>query len=307
MFYKFLLSLCFSALSISLYACNACGGGINQSSVGLLPQLSGHFIGLQYFNSSTHSITPSLFENKAPEERLQNLHYAQLWARYQLHECWQLYAYLPYLYNQSTNTQSKVQEAYSGIGDAGMWLSYSLIKTKKEKGAQHLLMLGLGVKTPTGSFNFQTATSGTAMAGMQTGSGSWDIICNTNYTLTANKIGINLDANLLLTQANANNYKYGNKLSNATTIYYNYQKGALLILPQLSLRNEYSLKDYDNYSKYWRVENSGGILCSIGAGFQIQYRQLGFRSLYFKPYYQHYANGLQTNQYRLECGLYCLL
>ena len=109
-----------------------------------------------------------------------------------------------------------------------------------------------------------------------------------------------------ITTASKGGYKYGNRLNSGLMAFYWIGKNDFSLLPQAGVRYEYSLHDYDNYTRKWLNEGSGGTILFGTAGLQAYYKRYGAKVIYSIPVSQHYAAGNVTVQPRLETSLFLL-
>lgn len=304
---KFLktLLLALSVMSYNAEACDVCGCSASNQYLGLLPKSTLSFISLQYQYNSFKSDHPSLFENRPNEVASDYYNTVQLWGRYAVTDRLQVFAFVPYRYNmQKTDTSTYTN---SGIGDMSVLANWVLIKDNViDAKWRHQLFAGGGVKAPTGSYTGITAMDKQGLPNMQPGSASWDFIVNANYTVRKNAAGINLDAAYTFTTANKDAYKYGNKLNAGLLGFYFIKKGKYNFIPQIGVRYEYSLHDYDNYTRKWLNEQSGGYMSFATAGLQVYYNKIGAKVTYQQPLMQQYSSGYVTARQRIDVGIFLL-
>ena len=303
LFNRVLLSLMATCSALQAIACDVCGSVSGSQTLGLLPQFSKHFAGLQYQYSSSESSHPSIFEGKPDEKSSQTYTTAQVWGRYQIANSIQLFGFLPYIRN--VNNEASQMTNNNGLGDATLMANFS-VPIPENKKWKRLLLAGAGIKLPTGKYTGISNSERNGLPGLQTGTGSWDFPINVNYTQKAAKWGYNFDASYLLTTANKEQYKFGNRLNTAVMAFYWVEKKSFKIVPQAGLRCEYSLHDYDNYRKKWLNEKTGGTMCFVGAGTQIFYKKMGFKAAIHIPVYQNFAAGYVHSNARIEGGLFLL-
>jgi len=287
-------------------ACNVCGCSASNQYLGILPQYENHFIGLQYQYRSINSAHPGLLPSDPKEPSSEYYNTLQVWGRYHLSKRVQLFAFLPYTNN--LQVKDGVRTYSSGIGDVSAMATVAIIMPEKYKGKdwQQSLYVGGGVKAPTGKYTGITEMDKLGLPNTQPGTGSWDFITNANYTVRYKQAGVNLDATYTFTTANKYDYKYGNRLGTGLMGFYWWQKGKWKLLPQAGFRYEYTLHDYDNYSRHWLNEQTGGSIFYATAGAQAYYKQWGFQCTYSLPIAQYYAEGNVVTKTRLETGFFFL-
>lgn len=286
-----------------MLACDVCGSSISSQSLGLLPQFSKHFVGVQYLYTTSQSIHPSLFEGKPNEESSQVYQYIQVWGRFQINQRFQLFAFVPYVHNSNTEINQSLNS--SGIGDVSAMINYSFPLAEKAN-KKRMLLGGIGMKMPTGAFNSSSNGQRNGLPNTQTGTGSWDVVGNINYTQKGKKWGYNIDASYTLTTANKWQYKFGNRLNTAAVAFYWLEYQQIKIVPQTGLRVEYALYDYDDYSKKWLNEKTGGIITFATFGTQLFIKNFGAKATISVPAYQQYAAGYVRSSSRFEGGIFIL-
>lgn len=289
--------------STTVVACDVCGASSGNQNLGLLPQMYRHFAGIQYQHNSFSSTHVPLSDNKPIENSNEYYQNIQVWGRYCIGKRWQLFAFLPYRYN--TSTYSGFSTPSKGMGDATLLVNYTMFKTSDSStsAVRQRLQGGLGIKAPTGANKGVSQLEKEGLPNMQPGTGAWDIPVNINYTIKYNNTGVNLDGSFNITTANRDDYKYGNRLNTQLMAFYWLQKNRLSVLPQIGGRLEYALHDYDNYTKKWLNEQTGGHIASAVVGIQAYYGNIGIQLQYSKPFNQYYGGGNIKSVQRMDIGV----
>ncbi len=293
------------ALCQSAAACDLCGCAASSQYMGLLPQQYQHFIGLQYQYASFTANQPSIFDKDEIENADEYINTYQVWGRYSLSKKVQLFAFVPYHQNRGTDLETPIK--VDGLGDITVLANMTLLKqeacTKKLK---YTLLVGGGIKAPTGANKGITQLDEEGLPNVQAGTGAWDFITNANYTVSHGKSGLNVDASYTFTTTTKEHYKYGNHLNSSLLYFYQLQQKWVTLLPQVGIKYEYALHDYDNFDRKWLNDNSGGSLVFAAAGVQAFCNHIGARVLYSIPLAQNYAGGNVTTHSRLETSIYFL-
>lgn len=285
------------------HACDLCGCGASSQYLGVLPRPDYNFAGIQYQGSRLSGAFPSPYENQPAELSEDYYHTLQLWGRYNIAPRYQLYAFVPFQYN--VHRTDSATTTTTGIGDISALLNRIWLN-KEGKTWSHLLQGGGGIKAPTGRHAGITELDRQGLPNMQPGTGAWDFMTNANYTLRRNKTGANLDASYMLTTANKDSYKYGNRLTVGAVGFYNLKIKEMTLLPQAGLRYEYALHDYDNYGRKWLNEQTGGYMCFATAAVQGYYKNYGARIAAQLPLGQHYSEGYTTALAKWDAGIFLL-
>jgi hypothetical protein len=287
----------------SASACDMCGCSSSNQFLGILPNQQWHFVGLQYQYSGLSGSYPSAYSSRPREHATNTYHTLQLWGRYNVGKHYQVFAFVPYMVND--HQQDGGNATVNGIGDITLLVNRVLLNTTTSKWTQ-LLYGGAGIKLPTGKRDGMSMTDKSGLPNMQPGTGSTDFMVSTNYTLRRDKYGANIEANYVLTTPNKDNYKYGNKVSTGASGFYTTKAGNITLQPQVGMRYEYSLHDYDNYRRKWLNEQSGGYLCFATVGLQAYYRKVGARAVWQVPVSQYYNAGNATASQKAEAGIFLL-
>ena len=292
--------------SSTVYACDVCSASSGNQSLGLLPQMYKHFAGIQYQHTNFSSVSIPLSDTKPRVHADELYQTVQLWGRYCIGKRWQVFAFVPYKANKYSTSDTTITS--QGVGDVSVLVNYTILQTADSSTSKlkHRLQGGAGLKAPTGDFKGITERERSGLPNIQPGTGAWDIPVNVNYTLRHKKTGVNIDASYNMTTVSKDNYKYGNKLNSQLTCFYWLNTGNISILPQLAMGYEYMLHDYDNYSKKWLNEQTGGYIMSGKCGVQLYYRKVGMQIMYSQPIWQKSNGDNITAKNRIDAGVLLL-
>lgn len=286
-------------LSVPVSACDVCGCSASGSFLGILPQYNRHFVGLSYQYQSFTSSHPVVAGEVQPQQSEDYFQSLTAWGRFYPFKRVQVFMFIPYQYNY-------VQEGGSttfmqGIGDIRMLINYMVLTTpdSSDREWRHNLLAGGGIKAPVGRNDF-TNREGIILSNMQPGTGSWDFLFNTNYTLRYRKTGINLDALYQMNSVNNRDYRYGDKLNAGLSAFMLQETGVLTWQPQAGLRYQFSGTDESSYQ--YRIINpySGGSQLYFTAGIGVYYKRTAITLLGSIPLWEHYAGGLVNSHNRYE-------
>lgn len=190
------------------WACDACGGGLNLTGWGLMPNLRQHFVGLR--------VERAAFRTAAPDHPTSRETYwqATLTARASLGRRWQAMAALP-VARHVYALPSTPTLALSGLRDASLMLGFALVNTlDSATTTRHWLQLSAGAKLPTGRWH-TTPPDGTPLpypANFQLGTGSLDALAGLTYRIGGRRWGAQTDAQARLNTRNAEGYRFGHSL-----------------------------------------------------------------------------------------------
>lgn len=281
-------------------ACEVCGSVGSGQPLGILPQVQQHFVGVGYQHSRFATTAPSLYQGR-PDEHFNDYYTTtQLWGRYVISQRWQLFGAIPYQHSRHTTASASTTQA--GVGDVSAVL-YRVVAGKGNAAYQQVLLVGGGLKMPTGRHDPALAVEQAGMPGMQPGTGSWDFMASANYTVRYKNTGANIDAAYTLTTPNAQQVKYGNRLTASTLFFYSFPIAKWQLLPQAGMRVEYALHDYDNYSRKWLNEQTGGYMGYAAVGIQAYRGKIGCRLVGQLPVAQYYGAGRIEAQGKIESSV----
>ncbi|MBL7997173.1 MAG: hypothetical protein JNL32_00915 [Candidatus Kapabacteria bacterium] len=159
---------------------------------------------------------------------------------------------LPYNINsQRTSTQEFIRR---GLGDASLTALYSAWVSQPQSSNDtvcsvpaitHALLIGGGLKIPTGSYQFNPySTTEVANANFQLGTGSWDILISGNYTIRGEVYGAMVDVQARIPTVNSNGYRFGNR---AMTTFAGFAllslSSDIRMMPLVGISSEISMQD----------------------------------------------------------------
>lgn len=282
-------------------ACDVCGCSSSGNSLGILPQFNKHFIGLvtqfQEFQS-THAKGVGEQPATLAKDKFSSF---TAWARLYPHPKFQVFAFVPFHYNQVEEQGQKT--TLQGLGDIKLLVNYMLLQPEVSNNQwRHSLLVGGGVKLPTGKYNI-AREDGLIVSNMQPGTGSWDFIVNANYTVRYHNIGLNSDMMAQINTVNNRDYLYGNKLNAGLSLFYWQEVKQVTLLPQIGVRTQYSSQDWSSYSYRIVNEFSGGYQVYTTLGLSAYYKHIGISTIGYFPTAENYAHGLVKAKPRLECQI----
>lgn len=274
--------------------CDACGCSASGGSMGFASMLNTNFVGIRYFNQSYKS-TDGLYTN-SPWYK-ENFNTVQVWARIPVVKRVQVSVLLPYhFHNRETKTGD---QSINGIGDITVLGMYQLYQTHKDSTfLVHSLMVGGGIKAPTGKFD--QANAGAVNPSFQVGTGSWDYLLAAEYIIKRKKFGLNTLLNYTIKTENQKQYQFGNQLNYAGTFFYLYEKDKLSIAPQFGLAGEV----YESNLQYnQRVRKSSGDILFGKVGFEVGRNKFSFGANAMLPISQNLASNRVEAKYRFSLNL----
>lgn len=294
---QFVLAILLLSLSVNSYACDICGCAANAFSVGMLPNSKHHFLGVRS--------TFRWFESKpAPdghgfrETSQQFFTTTEVFGRYKIGNRFQVQAFVPYVYNQKTDS---VRMNIQGLGDIVALGNYIFVDNMDSLNAKvrHSGTIGIGVKTPTGKF-FKL---GFEELNMLPGTGSIDFLANLNYSVQFGKFGLQNETGFTYKTENKYKYQFGNALSISQMAFYRWDINSdLKLIPQIGVNFMHNWKDRKNGELSEDTFNGGNIY-NGQINLFVLYRNVGVNAQVFVPIYQQLNRGYVSQKSMFRIGL----
>lgn len=275
--------------SLQVLACDICGGGLGNTYTGLLPNFNKRFVGIRYhFNQVNTQL--DIYGNVTALSNKEKYHTAEIWSAWKIGSRWRIMAIMPYSSIQRYNYGTSQNTQKEGIGDITLSGYFNLIETVQT--VSQSLWIGLGANLPTGKYNKEDISNGNSPNIYQLGTGSLDIIPSINYDIRIQDLGLNTNVSYKLNTANKDQYRYGNKLTMNSTIYYNINlSNPVNIRPNAGLQHEIQQKDY---TMDYKIDETGGYNTNILIGIESSLKKFALGFTYQAPLNQ------QINQGRTE-------
>ena len=275
-------------------ACDAGGCSASGGSMGFASMLNANFVGIRYFNQKYRS-NDGLYSNSIWYDETFNT--TQVWARSPVMKKLQVSVLLPYHFH-SRETQSGNQ-SISGLGDLTVLAMFQLYQTHKDSTFfAHTLQVGGGLKAPTGEFD--NANSGSVNPSFQVGTGSWDYLLATEYTLRRKQFGFNSLLNYVIKTENSKFYRFGNQFNYAGTFFYLYEKNQYSFAPQLGFAGEVFAS---NFQRKQMVRNTSGDIVFGRVGFEFGKDRFSLGANAMIPINQNLTGGNVEAKYRWSVNL----
>ncbi len=272
-------------------ACDICGCGVGNAYIGVLPEFKKHMIGIRY-RSNAIITNLGVGGSSTYLTNKENYQTAEVWGGIKFTDKLRLIYSIPYNWNSRTN--NNITNSKDGIGDIYNTIFYSVLNRKKTNEKKQIIVqslwIGAGVKLPTGEYNSTDKNTTTSNNLFQLGTGSTDFIISTMYDFRIQDFGININGNYKMNNSNKYNYKYGNKTSISSQLYYKLKIGKTLsVAPNTGILYEYSEKDIDNKEV---LNISGGNLLMNSLGIETSYKRMAIGFNWQTPISQNIASAV---------------
>lgn len=276
-------------------ACDLCGCSGGNQSLGLLPLLQRHAVGVRW--QSQHFSTTPHGSGYASTEHFQSY---ELWGRWQVHRRWQVLASIPYAVNFRQFANGETFET-AALGDATLLGQFAIIDpaSQEKRRFKHAFQIGAGLKLPSGKANLRDREGQLQHMNLQAGTGSTDALFAALYALSVSKWGFALDASARLNTPGANNTQFGNRLNGNLRAFRSFKLGAFQLLPQAGAACEWRAKDFDQAL----LAESGGYQAYALFGAECFYKQLVLSLHAQTPVFGDLAQGYVSPKPRFSAGV----
>lgn len=286
-----LIIYAFVLLPFATKACDICGCGAGTNYIGILPDFQKHIAGIRYRYNSIKSHVGTNGETSYLTTQ-ENYHTIEAWLGWNISHRFRIMASVPY----NLNSRESVGESRhkNGLGDITALGFYQLLNKKMSTGNSLLvqnLWAGGGVKLPTGIYAASDKLAGSDDANVfQLGTGSLDFMVSLMYDIRWQDFGMNINATQKLNTANKEAYRYGDKTSINTQLYYKIRANKkYMIAPNAGILYEHAALDNDA-SRI--VTASGGNVVSFSTGFELSIGTISMGGNYQLPLSQSLASGI---------------
>ena len=275
--------------------CDACGCSANGGSMGFSSMLNQNFVGIRYFHQSYKS-RDGVFNNSPWID--ENFNTAQIWARIPVSKKIEITALLPYHFHRRIKTDDT--QNIDGMGDITVMAFYSLLESKIDSSATfgHRILVGGGVKAPTGKYD--SANNGSINPSFQVGTGSWDYSIASEYIIRRKKLGLNTTLNYIFKTKNDQNYKFGDQFNYGSTLFYTTEIRKLSVVPQIGIAGETYTANQDHNED---VPLTQGDIFFGKVGLEIGFKKFSTGINAMLPIKQHLTGGRVEANYRLAVHL----
>ena len=201
--------------------CDVCGCGSSGGSMGYGTIGNGDFIGLRYITQQYQS-RDGIYNNSPWID--ENFNTMQAWARIPISQKIKLNVIVPYHFHNRQFIDGTSQRI-NGLGDISILGFYQLISPKldgflpeQQSKFKHNLEVGVGLKLPTGEYD-RANNEGSVNPSFQVGTGSWDVLLASNYSVSHQNWGVGLLANYTIKTENEQEYHFGNQFNYGVNLF----------------------------------------------------------------------------------------
>lgn len=214
-----------------------------------------------------------------------------------LHRRVELNGLLPFVMNRSR--ASGELSKLSGLGDAAEWIGFHVIRRTEEDFRQRLIV-GFGLKFPTGNNAVKTIDGERAYLYLQPGTGSFDQTAYIQYSLSLGAWGASLNANGKRNGTNAYNEQIAPSATGNVNFFRMFKRNETVIMPQVQFSGETTPGFAVNNV---HQQNSAMGLVMGGAGCDAFFGQLGVHVSALIPLTQIRSENIPGATLRVVAGI----
>lgn len=303
---------------IKLMACDVCGNymGItpydNKSSISLLHRYR-VFNGYRNYQRQSRFFPPSAYKMAHGDPSVDSLkttiqnYSSKDFESYKIFELRFKYFVINRLelnvFAPIVNNKSKTDNVYTqhtGFGDVSFNTGYHIITPKANKTVRHKLILGLGIKLPSGNFYAHDNVSNRLPIEMQPGTGSIDGFTYINYVVMTDKIGASINANYKFNGQNSYQEKWSNSHNDFVSVFYKLAYKNILLYPSVQANYEYS---NGLRIKNKLMANTSVNALLLGPGFDVYYKSFSLNTSWQFTTIEEVGDGNLKSAGRISVGL----
>ncbi len=288
---RLLLVVAFMASALSAAACDVCGCSLTPMSVGLFPFQQRSYVGMSWFHHRYESHVDPERPELLARERFHSLEWRGRWT---IAPRIQLVAQLPvsFLWREHEG----VTEQHAGLSDISVLGRVRILpwRDSSRLGWQHQWWIGAGLKAPTGNHRL-TDPQEVVNPNFQLGSGSWDGLLTSSYTVSNHQWGFSADLLFRYNTTNADDFRFGHRLNATARAFAMLDLGAGKVLPSAGWYVEWAGKDTD---RGFLLTESGGQAHFAELGLQWVQGRTSLGAFFHQPLATDWAAGQVDPQWR---------
>jgi len=222
----------------------------------------------------------------------------ELRAKYFISKRVEVNAFIPVL-NNKTETNN-VYNTITGLGDITLSGGYHLILPKEENNIKQKLIMGIGIKLPTGFCNYLGNDNLRLPFEMQPSTGSTDALIYVNYIIMNSHFGMSTNMSYKINGQN----KFHERVSNSTTdflsLFYKIKIKKIAIYPSVLTSYEYTKGIVTNN----RLDKATELNClMIGPGLDIYYKSFSINTAWQFTTAEKVNDGTLKSVGRISVGI----
>ena len=316
---KALFVLCCLLITFNSLACDICGSymGItpydNKSTISFLHRYR-VFNGYRDYQTQSHFFPKSAYRTMhggntdTDSTKTMNRTYSsndfesykifELRFKYFVLKRLELNVFLPLLDNKSKTNGVYVH--HTGFGDMSLNAGFHVITPKADKKVRHKLILGAGIKLPTGNFYAHDSNSDRLPFEMQPGTGSVDGFGYVNYVCMSKKLGASINLNYKANGKNQFQERLSNSNNDFVSVFYRIDCNKVILYPSVQANYEFTdgLKIKNVLQQNTQVNS-----LLLGPGLDIYYKSFSLNTSWQFTAAEQVRDGNLKSAGRISVGL----
>ena len=294
---KLITTIIVVVLSFHSISCEVCGCSSTPGSIGIIGSSSNHLVGFSFGGRSFNSTHPDIFGHGNVENSTEFFMQSNLLAKFQISKRFQVYANIPFVYNQQRREgETSITQGLGDITASTRFLAFSHADSVRKRALN--LQIGAGVKALTGKYSRDAHET----TNMYPGTGSWDFPFNLNLFFQSEKWNIQFENLFNVTTQNSAKYKFGNAYQSVVYGGYKIKAGRGTISTGIGVQLDYLFhSEIDGSSKN---TFNGGHLLTVLSGINFEFNRIFATIRYFQPLSQHLSKGYTKNNGQMSASIY---
>lgn len=316
--FKKAITFCLFIVSYSVMACDICGlyMGItpydHKNSISFLHRYR-VFNGYRNYQKQSRFFPPSAYKvshGQQPQDTgiLQTQNYSskdfesyklvELRCKYFITNRFETNLFIPVLDNKSKKDDLYLH--HTGFGDVSLNVAYHIIIPKASQPIRHKLLVGLGMKLPTGNYYAHDANSNRLPFEMQPGTGSYDGFGYINYVVMGKRYGANLNLNYKQNGQNKYREHLGNSHNDILSLFYKFSYQSVIFYPSIQANYEYTKGIYVTHHLQ---KNTGINSLLLGPGLDLYYQSFSINMGWQFTVMEEVRDGMLKSAGRINIGI----
>jgi len=294
---KLITTMMIVVFSFHSLSCEVCGCSSTTGSIGIIGSSNYHLVGFSYGGRSFNSTHPDIFGHGNVENSSEFFMQTNLLAKFQVSKRFQVYANVPFVYNQQRREgETSITQGLGDITTSTRFLVFSHADTVRKRALS--LQIGPGIKAPTGKYSRDAHET----TNMYPETGSWDFPFNLNLFFQTKKWNVQFENLFNVTTQNSAKYKFGNAYQSVVYGGYKIKAGRGIISTGIGVQFDYLFhSEIDGSSKN---TFNGGHLLTVLPGVNFEFNRIFASIRYFQPLSQHLSKGYTKNNGQLSVSIY---
>lgn len=245
----------FLLLSSLAQACDVCGCfmGIvpydNQSSIALMHryrvfngyrnyQKKSYFFPQGAYKTTHGSHTSDSVVRNYSSKDYESFKVFELRAKYFIHQRIELNLFASI--NNNKSKEDSIIVNHTGVGDPTFFVGYHVLQPKPDKDFRQRLIIGGGIKLPSGNYYVRDENNKRLPFLMQPGSGSVDYFSYLSYMIGYKKLGLSTSTNFKINGTNFYKERVGNSITNFSSLFYKFNTKNWSFIPSVTSYYEFT-------------------------------------------------------------------